>query len=145
MPLPVMNRTQPIPAKFANEFGTRLTLQCFVTAKDKQGRIALNQLEGFDGWCMSGENMLVNESPDDAAERVCSLWYETPLKPRLDRVLSFPATGGDDIKWYIVFLYTADAPDDLKATSDAKALAFYALDAPPNEWAMAHDDVWNAL
>jgi hypothetical protein len=65
---------------------------------------------------------------------------------QLDRILSFPATGADDDRWYLLFVYHADAPANLKGTSDTVAIEFHAKSDPPaGGFAMAHLDVWNAL
>lgn len=145
MPLPVQNVQQPWQAKFAHQNGTSLRLQCCLTVKDVQGRVAAVRLPEFDGWCLPVENMLLGESPDDAAMRVARSWFASPLRPRLSRILSFPPTGGDDTRWYLVFVYEAAAPEDVKATPDTEEMAFFAPENGPDAWAMSHDDVWNAL
>jgi ADP-ribose pyrophosphatase YjhB (NUDIX family) len=137
--------SQPVQARFAHENGTQLRLQCFVTVRDAQQRIAALRIQGYDGWCLPGESMLVNESPDDAARRVARTWFETPIGMQLDRVLSFPATGADDDRWYLLFVYQADAPADLKGTSDTIEIKFFPHAQPPPQFAMAHKDVWEQL
>lgn len=139
------SNVQPAPAKFRHENGISLRMQVFVLARDAHERIATQRIQGYDGSCLSGENLLLNEAPDEAALRVVRGWYGSPMEPRLERVLSFPATGGDDDRWYVVFIYGAKAPADLKTTPDCEALEFRALDAGPESWAMSHDDVWKAL
>ena len=132
-------------ARFVHEDGTQLRLQCFLILRDAQERVATVKIQGIDGWCLPGEAMLVNESPDDAAIRVAKTWFETPIGMSLDRVLSFPATGGADDRWYLLFVYGADAPAKLKGTSDTIAIEFHGKDDPPKPFAMTHQDVWNAL
>lgn len=139
--------TQPVQARFVSEDGaTKLRLQCFLVVRDGQDRIATLKVQGIDGWCIPGESMLMNESPDQAAVRVARTWFDSPVGMQLDRILSFPATGGDDDRWYLIFVYHADAPaGGLKGTSDTEAIEFRSLgDAAPT-LAMSHGDVWNAL
>ena len=136
---------QPVQAKFSHENGTKLRLQCFLAVRDDKGRTACVRVQGIDGWCLPGENMNLNESPDEAAVRVARMWFSTPLGLQLDRVLSMPATGGDDDRWYLIFVYHADAPRDLQGTSDTEEIMFHPPGAPPERWAMAHGDVWHGL
>jgi hypothetical protein len=143
--LPQSGNVMPTPAKFRHDDGIALRLQVFVLPRDAQGRVAVQRIQGYDGWCLSGETLLLNEAPDDAAMRVVRSWYGTPMQPRLARVLSFPATGGDDDRWYLVLVYEAEAPAKLERTPDCLDLAFHALDEGPKEWAMSHADVWGAL
>jgi len=133
------------PAKFAHDNGTQLRMQCFVIVRDGQQRVAALRVEGIEGWCLPGESMRVNESPDEAAVRTAKSWFASPLGLQLDRVLSFPAAGGDDNRWYVLFVYAADAPADLKGTPDTVELAFFDKSAPPAPFGMAHQDVWDAL
>ena len=137
--------SQPVQARFAHENGTQLRLQCFVTVRDAQGRVATMRIQGYDGWCLPGESMLLNESPDQAAVRVARLWFQTPLGLQLERVLSFPATGPEDDRWYLLFVYAADAPAGLQGTSDTIALEFHGKDDAPAQFAMSHRDVWDQL
>jgi ADP-ribose pyrophosphatase YjhB (NUDIX family) len=145
MSLPTLQSAQPVQARFTHENGTQLRMQCFVTIKDDKGRVALVRVQGIDGWCVPGESMFVNESPDQAAVRVARTWFKTPLGLQLDRILSFPATGGEDDRWYLIFVYHADAPANLQGTDDTEELMFHPLHEPPAKWAMAHGDVWAAL
>lgn len=138
--------TQPLEAKFVHELGgVKLRMQCFLTVRDDKDRIACMRIQNFDGWVLPGENMRVNESPDQAAVRVARMWFKSPLGMQLDRVLSFPATGGEDDRWYLVFIYHADAPADLVPTEDTEELMFHPPNAPPEQWAMSHGDIWAAL
>lgn len=136
---------QPAPAKFVHENGTQLRMQCFVLVRDGKERIATLRVQDIDGWCLPAETMMVNESPDQAAARVARTWFKSPLGLQLDRILSFPATGGEDDRWYMLFLYHADAPADLAGTDDTLAIEFHALDDPPQPFGLAHGDVWSAL
>lgn len=145
LPMAQPNAAQPVQARFAHENGTQLRLQCFVIVRDAQGRVATMKIQGYDGWCLPGESMLLNEAPDQAAVRTARSWFDTPLGLQLDRVLSFPATGADDDRWYLLFVYHADAPANLKGTSDTLALEFRGKDDAPGPFAMAHQDVWNAI
>jgi ADP-ribose pyrophosphatase YjhB (NUDIX family) len=136
-----------LPAKFVHELGTwKLRLQCFVVVRDAQRRAALLRVEGIDGWCLPGEQMRFNESPDEAAVRVARSWFESPVGMALERVVSFPATGGEDLGWYLVFVYDAEARGELKATSDTLEVAWVAPgETPPGPLAFAQRDVWQAL
>lgn len=145
MSVPVASVNQ-LPAKFVHkDADIEFRLQCFLTVRDEEGRTALLRIEGYEGWCIPAESMLVNESPDQAAVRVARTWFESPLGVWLERVLSFPATGGDDNRWYVVFVYAADKPADLKTTPDTQEIRFVAQGEAPGPFAMAHADVWNAL
>lgn len=146
MSLPLQTAYDALPAKFAHkESDVELRMQCFLTVKDAQGRVALVRVQDIDGWCIPAETMRVNESPEQAAVRVARTWFTTPVGMWLDRVLSFPATGPQDNRWYVVFVFAADAPADLKGTPDTEEIRFCALDAPPGPFAMSHRDVWTAL
>jgi len=147
MTLPMASTTaaQPAPARFAHENGTQLRLQCFVTVRDANARVLALRVQNIEGWCLPGETMLVNESPDDAARRVVSTWFETPMQLWLERVLSFPATGPEDDRCYLLFVYSAEAPDGLKATPDTLEMKFFPVSEPPAPLAMAHADVWAKL
>ena len=152
---------QPVQARVTHENGTQLRMQCFVTIRDGQGRVATVRVQGIDGWCLPGESMFVNESPDQAAVRVARMWFVSPLGLQLDRILSFPATGPEDDRWYLLFIYhavvaprhdlssaaasDADAPADLKGTPDTLELVFRGKDDAPPQWAMSHKDVWDSL
>lgn len=136
---------QPVQARFTHENGTHLRLQCFVVIRDAQGRVCTVRVQGIDGWCLPGESMFVNESPDQAAVRVARMWFVTPLGLQLDRIMSFPATGPEDDRWYLLFVYHADAPTDLKGTPDTLEIAFRGKDDPPEQFAMSHRDVWQQL
>ena len=146
MSLPLANPpAQPVQARFVHENGTQLRMQCFVIVRDQQGRVATVRVQGIDGWCLPGESMLLNESPDEAAVRTARTWFVSPLGLQLDRILSFPATGGADDRWYLLFVYHADAPADLKATSDTLEVKFRAQHDAPKDFAMSHADVWPQL
>lgn len=135
-----------LPAKFVHPEGkVEFRLQCFLLVRDAQERVCLARIEGYDGWCIPGESMKVNESPDQAAVRVARSWFQTPLGVWLERVLSFPATGPEDNRWYLVFVYAADAPADLKGTADTQEMAFFPPGQAPGPFAMSHADVWDAL
>lgn len=135
----------PAQARFVHENGTQLRMQCFVAIRDAQGRIASVRVQGIDGWCVPGESMLLNESPDQAAVRVARTWFVSPLGLQLDRIVSFPATGPADDRWYLLFVYHADAPAELKGTPDTLEIQFHDAKSAPGPWAMSHQEVWNEL
>lgn len=146
MTLPMAQpHAQPVQAKFVHENGTHLRLQCFLAVRDEQGRVATMRVQGIDGWCLPGETMLVNESPDQAAVRVARMWFQTPLGLQLDRILSFPATGPGDDRWYLIFIYHADAPAGLQGTSDTEEIVFRDQGKAPEQWAMSHHEIWPEL
>lgn len=146
MSLPLAQpNAQAVQARFTHENGTKLRLQCFVVVHDAQGRVATVRVLGIDGWCIPGESMVLNESPDQAAVRVARMWFVTPLGLQLDRVLSYPPTGPDDDRWYLLFVYHAEAPAALKGTPDTVELSFRGKDDPPPQFAMSHRDVWDQL
>lgn len=146
MSLPLSQTAQPAQARFTHENGTQLRMQCFLAVRNAEGRVATVRVQGIDGWALPGESMLLNESPDQAAARVAKMWFDTPLPAiQLDRILSFPATGPDDDRWYLLFVYHADAPADLKGTPDTQELRFRSPREAPEKWAMSHADVWPQL
>lgn len=135
-----------LPAKFRQlDADVELRMQCFLTVKDAEGKILHVKVRDIEGWCIPAETMKFNESPEQAAVRVARTWFETPVGMWLDRVLSFPATGGDDNRWYVIFVFAADAPAGLKGTPDTEALRWVAPGEPATGFAMAHADVWTAL
>lgn len=136
-----------LPAKFVHELGVgKLRLQCFVLVRDAQRRVALLRLQDVEGWCLAGEMMLFNESPDQAAVRVARSWYASPVGMAMDRVLSFPATGGEDVGWYLVFVYEGETRGELQATPDTLEVRWVGLhEEPPTPFAFAHREIWNAL
>lgn len=154
-------QTAPPQARFVHENGTQLRMQCFVAVRDSEGRVATLRIQGYDGWCLPGESMLLNESPDQAAVRVARSWFQTPLGLQLDRIISFPATGPEDDRWYLLFVYHADAPagrvlsaagaadpnapPGLAGTADTLDIVFRGKDDAPEAWAMSHADVWPQL
>jgi hypothetical protein len=123
----------PTLARFRHETApVFLRLQAFVIPRDAQRRVAVLRLEDDPTlWRLSGEQIHLNESPADAASRVASLWYSTPLAPHLVDVQSYPPAGGDDDRWYLVFIYETKAPPDLKGTPDTHELRFVNVGEAP--------------
>jgi ADP-ribose pyrophosphatase YjhB (NUDIX family) len=136
-----------LPAKFSlHDAPAELRLQCFMLIRDEQDRVAMAKLQDVDGWAFPAETMRFNESPDQAIARVARSWFEVPpSEVWLERVLSFPALGPEDNRWYVIFVYGAKAPADLKPTPDTEKLAYHAMDKPPAAFAFSHVDVWRAL
>lgn len=151
MSLPVkqdVSKWNELPAKFTlHEAPAELRLQCFLLLRDEQERVLLAKLKDVEGWAFPAETMKFNESPDDAVARVARSWFEVgPSEVWLERVLSFPATGADDNRWYVLFVYGARSGAELKPTPDTEAVKHFALDKAPAEGlAFAHADVWRAL
>lgn len=130
-------------ARFNHENGTGLRLQCFLIVRDEKRRVACLRLaDNPQAWNLPGESMRLNEDPRDAAQRVASTWFETPLAPRLADVYSYPATGPDDDRWYLLFVYEADAPVNLKGTPDTLEVKFVAPKEAPGPFAHDHVSVF---
>lgn len=137
-----------IPAKFRHESEpVQLRLQCFLLLRDEQRKVACLRLENApDLWNLPGETLRLNEDPHDAARRVAKTWFESAIPdPRLVDVFSYPPTGGDDDRWYLLFVYEAPAPKGLKGTPDTVALSFAAPGSPPGPFAMSHSEVFERV
>ena len=152
MPLPMApssdaQKWSELPAKFTRHgANAEMRMQCFLMIRDRQERVAMAKLKDIEGWAFPAETMRFNESPGQAAARVATSWFTTP--PRqvwLERILSFPATGNEDNRWYVIFVYAAEAESDLTPTADTEEVRFVGMDAPPGEFAFSHADVWAAL
>lgn len=133
-------------AKFAHQGGMRvgLRLQCFLKVTDDEGRIATLRLEDPPGvFLLPGELLLVNESPDEAAARVAKTYFDSPLEPKLAGTINFPAMGGEDTSWYLIFVYEAKVdPATLKGTPDTEEIKFVKPGEAPGEWGFAHHEVF---
>lgn len=138
-----------LQAKFSHDGGSGvgLRLQCFLLVRDDAGRVATVRLRDVpDGWCLPGELLRVNEDPDEAARRVAASWFASPVtEPRLVSVESYPATGGEDTKWYLIFLYEARPQGELAIPSDSVEVRFTEPGKAAGPWAMAHGDVWERV
>lgn len=136
-------------AKFQHEGGlpVRLRLQAFVTVRDGDGRVALLRLrEAPDVLLLQGELMQVNEHPDEAAERVAKSWFESDLKDlKLASIENYPATGGDDTSWYMIFRYEAKAAGELKGTPDTMEIKWARPGEDVADLGFAHRDVWERI
>ncbi|HVL47252.1 MAG TPA: hypothetical protein VM889_01705 [Candidatus Thermoplasmatota archaeon] len=138
---------EPILAKFRHENGTHLRLQAFLAVRDGERRVATMRLEASpDAWSLPGENIRLNEAPLDAAKRVAKSWFETPLgEPKLVDVQSYPATGPEDDRWYLILVYEVNAPKDLKGTPDTLELVFTPVGKAPGEFYGDHASVFARL
>ncbi|MEA3200291.1 MAG: hypothetical protein QOE90_1719 [Thermoplasmata archaeon] len=137
-----------LPAKFTvHDAHAELRLQCFLTIRDEQDRVLLAKLAENEGWAFPAETMRYNEAPDEAVARVARSWFQKgPEEVWLERVLSFPATGPEDNRWYMIFVYGAKPPADLTPTPDTEKVAYFPLkDVPKEGLAYSHRDVWQAL
>jgi ADP-ribose pyrophosphatase YjhB (NUDIX family) len=136
-----------LPAKFTlHDAPAELRMQCFLVIRDGEERVAMAKLQDTPGWAFPAETMRFNEAPDEAVARVARSWFEVPpSEVWLERVLSFPATGPEDSRWYVIFVYGAKAPADLKATPDTEKVQFFDPATPPDAFAFSHVDVWRAL
>lgn len=133
----------PILAKFQHESEpVKLRLQAFLSIRDAQRRVALVRLSDRDDvWRLPGENVQLNEDPADAARRVAKMWFETPLQPKLVDIQSYPPTGGEDDRWYLILVYEAAAPAGLKGTPDTVELAWRAPKDATGPWYSDHGSV----
>lgn len=139
--------TGPLLAKFVHESApVKLRMQAFLAIRDGQRRIATVRLEDHpEAWRLPGENIVLNEDPADAARRVAKSWFATPLSPKLVDVLSYPATGGEDDRWYLIFLYEAQAPTELKGTPDTVETRFVERGRAPGAWIADHGSVFDRI
>jgi ADP-ribose pyrophosphatase YjhB (NUDIX family) len=139
---------QPVLAKFNHETANvKLRIQIFLSVRDAEGRVACVRLQDNpDAWMLPGENLRLNEDPNDGALRVCRTWFETPLSPKLADVQSYPATGGEDDRWYVLLVYEATAPaGGLKATPDTLEVTFAPVGKAPGPFALDHGSVFARL
>lgn len=136
----------PEQAKFQHAAGTQFRLQAFLLIRDSQRRILTVQTTDWPGkWAIPGESLLMNEDPADAAARVARLWFETPLKPRFHGFFNYPATGAFDDRWYLLFIFEAEAPANLKGTPDTVEMKWVKPGESPGTFAMSHKDVWDRI
>lgn len=147
MPLPQLNPfAAPAPARFHHENGGQLRLQAFVIVRDASRRIATLRLAEYEGWMLPGETLLFNEDPHDAAARILKTWFATPpAAPKLVDVLSYPATGADDDRWYLLFVFEAQATPALGGTPDTQEIRFVEPGHAPGPWSLSHADVFAKL
>jgi ADP-ribose pyrophosphatase YjhB (NUDIX family) len=133
------------PHHWVNSEGTGLRLQCFLVVRDADRRVACVRLKANpDVWNLPGESFRPSEAPDDAARRVGESWFGTDLRPRLTGFLNFPDDG--DQRWYLLFLYEAQAPQGaLKLPDDTAEIAFAPVGKPPGPFAMDHGSVFARL
>lgn len=133
------------PHHWANSEGLGLRLQCFLAVRDADRRVACVRLKATpDVWHLPGESLLPNESPDEAARRVAQGWFGVPLPARIAAFQNYPDHG--DGKWYLLFVYEAQAPKaGLAALDDTAEVAFAPVGKPPGPFAMDHGDVFERL
>jgi len=134
------------PSKFFNGDGLSLRLQCFLVIRDADRRIACVRLKGSEGrWSLPGENVRPNEDLHEAARRVSQMWFGTDLQPRIADILTFPEEN-DDKRWYVLFLYEAQAPrGGLPKLDDTDEVAFVPAGKAPGEFGMDHASVFARL
>lgn len=133
-------------ARFVHESeDVKLRLQVFLLARDASGRVATVRVEEWpDAWLLPGENLLLGEDPADGAARVAAGYFDSPVgEPRLLSVESFPPE--DDGRWYLVFVYEADAPADLQGTPDTLELRFSEPGDPPGPFGFDHATMWERV
>ena len=141
-----MMSQRPLFAKFEHETGTSLRLQAFLLVRDEKRRVACLRLSTSPAeWALPGEMLLLNEDPADAARRVVKTWFETPLEPKLSSVFSFPATGPDDPKWYVLLVYEAQAPANLRGTMDTLEIRFVTPGEAPGPFGFDHASVFEKI
>ncbi|MHB8586066.1 MAG: NUDIX hydrolase [Thermoplasmatota archaeon] len=139
----VATQAGPVFARFRHESApVNLRMQTFVIVRDAARKVALLRLEDQpELWRLPGESMLLNESPAEAAARVASLWFSTPLAPHLVDVQSYPSGGGEHDHWYLLFIYEARAPQNLRGTPDTKEISFVAPGKAPGPMFGDHESV----
>ncbi len=129
---------------YTNGAGLMLRVQCFLTVRNKRREIACVRLKGNPGWSVPGESIQPNEAPNDAARRVSKMWFDVELPTRIADVQSYPDSG--DHKWYVLFIYEADEPQDgLKLLDDTEAITFVHAGREPGPFVMDHKDVFGRL
>ncbi len=134
----------PSPTNYTNSDGLGLRLQCFLVIRDAARKIACVQLKGTVGWSLPGETLQPNESPDATATRVAHQWFGISLPSQLVAVQSYPEDG--DRKWYLLFIYEAQAPaKGLPLLDDTAKVTFAAPGSPPGTFAMDHGTVFGRL
>lgn len=138
----------PVPERphhWVNSQGLGLRLQCFLAVRDAERRVACVRLKASpDAWSLPGESLQPNEDVHAAAARVAASWFATPLEPRLADVLTWPDDG--DGKWYVLFVYEAEAPGGrLQAPDDTLEVAFASVGKPPGSFGMDHAAVFARL
>ena len=133
------------PNSYRNGQGLLLRVQCFLAVRDTDRHIACVKLKENDGWSLPGETIKPNENPDDAARRVAQMWFEIDLPLRIASVQSYP-DDGEDHKWYVIFIYEADAPPaGLKILDDTEKITFVKAGNPPSPMVMDHGEVFERL
>ncbi|MHB8605083.1 MAG: NUDIX domain-containing protein [Thermoplasmatota archaeon] len=138
----------PVQARFNHETApTALRLQTFLLIRDEKRNVLGAQLDANGGkWSLPGETMLLNESPQEAAQRIAKTWFESPIPgAKLVDVFSYPATGADDDRWYLIFIFETHVAAMPKATPDTLALKFFAPGDAHGPWAMSHHEVWERV
>ncbi|HWG90002.1 MAG TPA: NUDIX domain-containing protein [Candidatus Thermoplasmatota archaeon] len=148
--IPVQTAGAPVQAKFNHPNGTSLRLQAFVVVRAADGRVAaVRTQDNPDVWFLPGETLLLNEDPAEAAKRVLRSWFTTPLDaPELVDVFSYPATGGEDNRWYLLFMYQLQLSPGalLEATPDTLELQFITPgENAPGPWGADHKSVWEMI
>lgn len=132
------------PHHWVNGQGLGLRLQCFVAVRDAQRRIAVVRLKGNpEQWMLPGESFRPNEHPDEAARRVCEMWFGQDLQARFAGWQNYPEA--NDQRWYLLFLYEAHAPAHLAKPDDTEEIRFVAPGHAPGPFAMSHGEVFAQL
>lgn len=133
------------PHHWVNSQGLALRLQCFVAVRDGQKRIALVRLKNSpEHWMLPGESFRPNEAPDEAARRVCEMWFGQDLKARIAGWQNYPDNG--DQRWYLLFIYEAQAPAaGLPKPDDTEEIRFVAPGEAPGPFGMSHAEVFAQL
>lgn len=146
MPLQI-GPDEPHPTHFWNKDDLQLRLQCFVIVRDDEGRVAcVREKERPQVWNLPGETVPPDTDVRGFSRDVSELWFVEPLETRPLDVLTWTTDEPGVDKWYITFLFEADAPEDgLDKPDDTEEIRFFALDEPPAEFAMDHGSIFEAL
>lgn len=141
------------PTHWVNPEGLKLRLQVFLIVRDAEGRVAcVREKERPQVWNLPGETVPPNVDLNETAGKVSELWFVDRLPASVADVQTYPADRDDpNDKWYVLFIYEAEAPDPsaddggLKMPDDTAEIRFFPLDEPPEAWGMDHGSVFERL
>jgi ADP-ribose pyrophosphatase YjhB (NUDIX family) len=136
------------PARYSHDkTGTGLRMQAFLILRDERGRIPVQRIEDFpDSWLLPGEMVQEGEDPRDAADRIAGMYFESEVEGiEFADLLNFPPDPPHHEKWYMIFVFEAEAPDDLAFPDDTLEHRFTDPDDPPVPLGFDHATVWEEV
>lgn len=136
------------PARYSHDkTGSGLRLQAFLILRDESDRISVQRIEDFpDSWLLPGEMLQEGEDPRDAADRIAGMYFDTPVEGiELDDIVNFPPDPPDLDRWYMIFVFEADTPDDLDFPDDTLEHRFADPDDPPTPLGFDHATIWEEV